>query len=41
MIREQRNDVTAVAEHVLGKALQSFLRSNLNKHASARIIERG
>ena len=40
MIGEQRNDVAAFAEHILGKSLQRFLRPNFDEDARTRVVER-
>ena len=40
MIGKQRDHIAVAAEHILGKSLQRFFRSNFNKHASAGIVQR-
>jgi hypothetical protein len=40
MIGEQRYDVAVAAEHILGKSLQGFLRSDFDEHARSRVVER-
>src|SRR5271166_2950182 len=40
MIREQRDNIAAIAEHLLSKSLQRLLRPNFYEHSRARIVER-